>query len=59
LSGLTEKKVDMKRVKTFDSTTSTLFVDVFTGAAGKNKIEGKKKGGIKAHVLLSFHSLIP
>lgn len=58
LSGMIDKKIDMKNVKVFDSTTFTLFVDVFTGA-GRNKIEGKKKGGIKAHVLLSLHSLIP
>lgn len=58
LSGLIDNKIDMKRVKIFDSTTFTLFVDVFTGA-GRNKIEGKKKGGIKAHVLLSLHSLVP
>jgi hypothetical protein len=58
LSGLIDKKIDMQRVKIFDSTTFTLFVDIFTGA-GRNKIEGKKKGGIKAHVLLSLHSLIP
>lgn len=58
LNGLIDKKIDMKRIKIFDSTTFTLFVDVFTGA-GRNKIEGKKKGGIKAHVLLSLHSLIP
>lgn len=58
LSGLIDKKVDMKYIKIFDSTTFTLFVDVFTGA-GRNKISGKKKGGIKAHVLLSLHSLVP
>ena len=58
LSGLIDKKVDIKNIKIFDSTTFTLFVDVFTGA-GRNKIDGKKKGGIKAHVLLSLHSLIP
>jgi hypothetical protein len=58
LSGLIDKKVDMKDIKIFDSTTFTLFVDVFTGA-GRNKISGKKKGGIKAHVLLSLHSLVP
>jgi Transposase DDE domain/Domain of unknown function (DUF4372) len=58
LTGIIDKKIDLKRVKIFDSTTFTLFVDVFTGA-GRNKIEGKKKGGIKAHVLLSLHSLIP
>jgi hypothetical protein len=58
LSGTLDKKIDIKNIKIFDSTTFTLFVDVFTGA-GRNKIEGKKKGGIKAHVLLSLHSLIP
>lgn len=58
LNGMIDKKIDMKNVRIFDSTTFTLFVDVFTGA-GRNKIEGKKKGGIKAHVLLSLHSLVP
>ncbi len=58
LSQILDKKVDIKKVKIFDSTTFTLFVDVFTGA-GRNKISGKKKGGIKAHTLLSLHSLIP
>jgi Transposase DDE domain/Domain of unknown function (DUF4372) len=58
LTGIIDKKIDIKRVKIFDSTTFTLFVDVFTGA-GRNKIEGKKKGGIKAHILLSLHSLVP
>jgi hypothetical protein len=58
LSGLIEKTVDIEKIKIFDSTTFTLFVDVFTGA-GRNKISGKKKGGIKAHILLSLHSLVP
>jgi len=58
LNGMLEKSVDMKQIKIFDSTTFTLFVDIFTGA-GRNKINGKKKGGIKAHTLLSLHSLIP
>lgn len=58
LNGMIEKTVDMKQIKIFDSTTFTLFVDIFTGA-GRNKINGRKKGGIKAHVLLSLHSLIP
>jgi Transposase DDE domain/Domain of unknown function (DUF4372) len=58
LNGMIDKKIDIKNIKIFDSTTFTLFVDVFTGS-GRNKIDGKKKGGIKAHVLLSLHSLIP
>lgn len=58
LSGVINREVDIKKIKIFDSTTFTLFVDVFTGA-GRNKISGKKKGGVKAHTLLSLHSLIP
>jgi Transposase DDE domain/Domain of unknown function (DUF4372) len=58
LTGYIDKEVNINNVKLFDSTTFTLFVDVFTGA-GRNKITGKKKGGIKAHVLLSLHSLVP
>lgn len=58
LTGHIGKEVNINKVKLFDSTTFTLFVDVFTGA-GRNKISGKKKGGIKAHVMLSLHSLVP
>jgi hypothetical protein len=58
LTGFIGKEVNINNVKLFDSTTFTLFVDVFTGA-GRNKITGKKKGGIKAHVMLSLHSLVP
>lgn len=58
LSGVLNREVDIKKIKIFDSTTFTLFVDVFTGA-GRNKISGKKKGGVKAHTLLSLHSLVP
>lgn len=58
LTGHIGKEVNINNVKIFDSTTFTLFVDVFTGA-GRNKISGKKKGGIKAHVMLALHSLIP
>ena len=58
LIGSIDKEVDISKIKIFDSTTFTLFVDIFTGA-GRNKITGKKKGGIKAHVMLSLHSLVP
>lgn len=58
LTGFIGKEVNINNVKLFDSTTFTLFVDVFTGA-GRNKLSGKKKGGIKAHVMLSLHSLVP
>lgn len=36
----------VSKVKRFDSTTFTLFVDVFKGA-GRNTMNGKKKGGLK------------
>lgn len=58
LTGFIDKQVNINKVKIFDSTTFTLFVDIFTGA-GRNKISGKKKGGIKAHVMLALHSLVP
>jgi Transposase DDE domain len=58
LTGYIGKEANINNVKLFDSTTFTLFVDVFTGA-GRNKLTGKKKGGIKAHVMLSLHSLVP
>lgn len=46
------------KIKRFDSTTFTLFVDVFKGA-GRNPEQGTKKGGIKAHTVLSLDSLVP
>jgi Transposase DDE domain/Domain of unknown function (DUF4372) len=58
LTGFIGNEIDINKVKIFDSTTFTLFVDIFTGA-GRNKITGKKKGGIKAHVMLALHSLVP
>lgn len=46
------------KLKRFDSTTFTLFSDVFKGA-GRTPLLGNKKGGIKAQTLLSFDSLVP
>lgn len=46
------------KLKRFDSTTFTLFSDVFKGA-GRNPLSGSKKGGVKAQTLLSFDSLVP
>jgi hypothetical protein len=58
LSGLIDKGIDNKKVKIFDSTTFTLIDDAFTGT-GRNKMDGKKKKGIKAYVLQWFHEQIP
>jgi hypothetical protein len=47
-----------KTIKRFDSTTFTLFSDIFKGA-GRNTDSGHKKGGVKAQTLLAFDSLVP
>lgn len=47
-----------EKFKRFDSTTFTLFSEVFKGA-GRKPLEGKKKGGIKAQTLLPFDSMVP
>ena len=46
------------KLKRFDSTTITLFSDVFKGA-GRLPEQGSKAGGIKAQTLLAFNSLVP
>lgn len=46
------------KLKRFDSTTFTLFSDIFKGA-GRTPLDGNKKGGVKAQTLLSFDSLVP
>lgn len=51
-----EAKVDT--IKRFDSTTFTLFVDILKGA-GRNPVQGKKKGGVKAQTVLGLDSLVP
>jgi hypothetical protein len=50
LSGLIDKGIDNKKIKIFVTTTFTLMDDAFT-EAGRNKMDGKKKKGIKAYVL--------
>ncbi len=46
------------RLHIMDSTTVSLFSDVMKGA-GTYRIDGRKKGGIKAHVLLDVKNDIP
>lgn len=46
------------RVKLFGSTTLTLFTDVFKGA-GRNPLDGRKKGGLKAHAVLPLDNMVP
>ena len=41
---------DIKRLYIMDYTSITLFKDIFKGN-GHNPLQGKKKGGIKAHTI--------
>lgn len=50
---LKDKKLDI-----IDSSTISLFVDVFKGA-GRNPIDGKKKGGLKVHAKLPLGGFVP
>jgi hypothetical protein len=46
------------RVEIFDSTTITLFKEILKGA-GRNRIDGKKKGGIKACTKINLLERVP
>lgn len=46
------------QIKIFDSTTISLFTDIFKGA-GRNPLNGKKKGGLKVHALLPLDNMVP
>ena len=48
----------VKGLKIVDSSTISLFSDVLKGA-GRNKLEGKKKGGIKVHTMIDALADIP
>lgn len=52
-----KKSLD-KRLFIIDSTTIKLFSDVMRGL-GKKAVNGKKKGGVKAHVLLKADENVP
>ncbi|GHT08530.1 hypothetical protein AGMMS49525_17730 [Bacteroidia bacterium] len=43
----------------FDSSTITLFSDVMKGVGRKPKDDGKKKGGLKVHMLTDIHADTP
>lgn len=60
-SSLTDSRLsdsDMKRLYIMDSTTITLFKDILKGV-GRNPLQGKKKGGIKAHTIIKASENIP
>ncbi len=51
-------EVDPSKVELFDSSTVSLFVEVFKGA-GRNPLNGKKKGGLKIHTKLPLSGFVP
>lgn len=51
-------KIDLKRLFIIDSTTISLFKAILKGV-GRNPLTGKKKGGIKAHVLINAEENVP
>jgi hypothetical protein len=52
------KSSKKNRLRIMDSTTVSLFSDVMRGA-GSYRIDGRKKGGVKAHVLLDAKNDVP
>jgi hypothetical protein len=50
--------LDTEKIFCFDSSTITLFVDIFKGA-GRNTINGKKKGGLKIHTKIPLMGFVP
>ncbi|MEO1100125.1 MAG: IS4 family transposase, partial [Bacteroidota bacterium] len=53
-----EDKLDSSKVFCFDSSTISLFVDIFKGA-GRNTLTGKKKGGLKIHTKIPLMGFVP
>ena len=51
-------EVDCEKVDVFDSSTISLFTDIFKGA-GRKPLDGKKKGGLKLHAKLPLAGLVP
>jgi len=51
-------EVDLGQVKIFDATTISLWVDLFKGA-GRNPIDGRKKGGLKIQACLPLSGFVP
>ena len=49
---------DMRRLYIMDSTTITLFNDILKGV-GRNPLQGKKKGGIKAQTIIKADENMP
>ena len=51
-----KEEVSFDKFYVFDSTTITLFSDIMKGAGRNPKGNGKKKGGLKVHMMTDVHS---
>lgn len=51
-------QIDSDKIFCFDSSTITLFVDIFKGS-GRNTLTGKKKGGLKLHTKIPLMGFVP
>lgn len=56
LSVSRKKDVGFEEFYAFDSTTVTLFSDIMKGVGRNPKDDGKKKGGLKIHMLTDVHA---
>ncbi|MDX9697357.1 MAG: IS4 family transposase [Bacteroidales bacterium] len=56
LSVSRKEKVSFNEFYAFDSTTIALFSDVMKGVGRNRKDDGKKKGGLKVHMLTDVHA---
>jgi hypothetical protein len=56
LSDSRKKGVSFEKFYTFDSTTISLFSDIMKGVGRNPKGDGKKKGGLKVHMMTDVHA---
>lgn len=56
LSVSRKEKISFEKFYAFNSTTITLFSDVMKGVGRNPKGDGKKKGGLKVHILTEAHA---
>ncbi len=56
LSVSRKEKISFEKFYAFDSTTISLFSDVMKGVGRNPKGDGKKKGGLKVHMLTDVHA---
>ena len=54
-----KKGVSFEEFYAFDSSTITLFSDIMKGVGRNPKDDGKKKGGLKVHMLTDIHADTP